>query len=88
MRSGAAPVLTALPVLHRAAPLRLQHLQQPPCLDELQVPPRSGERCHSTPLSTCVCVCMCVRSRYYSCCQDLKKKASGLKANHEIKDMF
>lgn len=25
-------------------------------LDELQVPPRSGERCHSTPLSVCVCV--------------------------------
>lgn len=32
-------------------------------LDELQVLPRSGERCHSTPLSLSLCVCECVRAR-------------------------
>lgn len=32
-------------------------------LDELQVPPRSGEHCHSTALSVCVCLCGVVEGR-------------------------
>lgn len=45
-------------------------------LDELQVPPRSGEHCHSTALSVCVCLCGVVEGRVQAEGIDMCAKAN------------